>query len=45
MPMRDAPDTRPTTACIHGVATVPESWAGLALYDATYQDAMEGDEP
>ena len=36
-------DTRPTTECIHGVATVPESWAGLALYDETYQDAVADD--
>jgi hypothetical protein len=26
-------DTRDTTDCVHGVATVPESWAGLIVVD------------
>lgn len=26
-------DSRPTTECIHGVATVPESWMGLKVVD------------
>lgn len=33
-------DDRPTTECIHGVATVSESWVGLMLYDEKYQEAI-----
>lgn len=33
-------ETRSDGECHHGVANPRESWAGLMLYDDTYQEAI-----